>query len=384
MFGKSFFFKSKLDIDLIIFGFLCLFLSGCGGSDYKESIKSYSDAVAKVKKTMDMVNQDAMSFLTDQRINRAIRTDQAITFFEEDCNQESEKCELVFNNNQEFLLPKQTLKPAILMTSLFSDYAKALSAIVDADTGDAVTQNLTKTLASIEQISTTLINIEAKQQRNGSSNAQKLEERKKQFSKDISAIGNIAAYLVGQYVETKRLDALTSAITNAQSLICEGTKLAAEIHQMAGAAYIAPVHEAFAEARDKYRYGNYKKTNEAKIIKDYNQKAIMLDLVLNIYNTPPNKLEYIILEDDNNTLLCEWTQTHPKRLNANDKIANIYFELGHVHTQLYKKVHGIQDITWPSISAAAMQFKTNSEALSQVLTAIQTLVKPDNKKESRK
>lgn len=192
-----------------------LLLAGCSTANYAPPVDTFAQASGEAEDALVTLNDSVTEGYANYVRSLASNGDGLVEIADGDCLVSSERCRLMVfvraDGSEKQLAPDAALANMLAVMTGIRTYADNLTLIVTADTAEAASANVNATIGSVQNLAT----IVAEQL--GGSGA---------VVPDIAAPASAAAnWLLGQYVESVKLNGLRHATATAQPVVAEAAGL---------------------------------------------------------------------------------------------------------------------------------------------------------------
>jgi hypothetical protein len=221
---------------------LCLFalgMAGCSTTDYAKPVDDFAAATSDAKSTLSELNiqvTDAYRAYLDKSITKG---DVLLTHDEGDCEVQSEHCRLILLNkdrkNVGTYPPEPPLTNMSLLMAEIDSYAGNLKALLQADTKAKVEANVNAALGSIENLATTVAEMQTPEGQQ--------PDPIPQFATPVGAGVN---WVLGQYIERVKFKGLQRATAAAKQVIRDAAGLFDKAASLAAAPRVEMANEVSA------------------------------------------------------------------------------------------------------------------------------------------
>lgn len=228
-----------------VIAIIAITLSGCGVADYNKPITELKDAIDSSIATIERIDSKLTSARNESWRNDIKDNKARLKPTARSCTLNSSGCSLVI----EHLSPEATnpypatsvLPKSQTGLAALKIYVANLKAIVEADTAGKITAHTNAALVSITKIEISV------------AKAQGQSEPKGPIAAYSEPAGAMISWLVGQYVETVKYNALAKATKRAHPVIVKLNNLHATIGKAAAAHELGTAHKTFTKEKAKYR-----------------------------------------------------------------------------------------------------------------------------------
>ncbi len=199
---------------------VAVLLSACSTADYAQPVNTFADASRTAEDALGALNDSVTEGYANYVRSLASNGDGLVEITDGDCLVASERCRLtVFvraDGSEKQLAPDAALANMLVVMAGIRAYADNLTRIVTADTAAAASANVNATIGSVQNLATII--------------AAQLGEPGAAVPDVAAPVGAAANWLLGQYVESVKLDGLRHATATAQPVVAE----AADLFEQAG------------------------------------------------------------------------------------------------------------------------------------------------------
>ena len=190
-------------------------LAACSTADYAKPVNTFAEASGEAESALVSLNESVTEGYANYVRSLASNGDGLVEIADGDCLVASERCRLtVFvraDGSEKQLAPDAALANMLAVMTGIRAYADNLTLIVTADTAQAASANVNATIGSVQNLAAIV--------------AAQLGEPGATVP-DIAAPASAAAnWLLGQYVESVKLDGLRHATATAQPVVAEAAGL---------------------------------------------------------------------------------------------------------------------------------------------------------------
>lgn len=192
-----------------------IMLAACSTADYAQPVNTFAEASGEAENALVALNDSVTEGYANYVRSLASNGDGLVEIADGDCLVASERCRLtVFvraDGSEKQLAPDAALANMLAVMTGIRAYADNLTRIVTADTAKAASANVNATIGSVQNLAAIV--------------AAQLGEPGIALP-DIAAPASAAAnWLLGQYVESVKLDGLRHATATAQPVVAEAAGL---------------------------------------------------------------------------------------------------------------------------------------------------------------
>ena len=183
--------------------------SACSVTDYRQPINQFAAATKDAETAISTLNSNVTKVRDEQLREQAVGGELRVQEVPGDCLASSDQCRLQLlsrDRTTQPLTPPPLMANMVALMQSITAYANNLVALVSADTAAAVAANVNATLGSVGNLAMTI-------------------DKPVDLAHYETPVGEAAAWIVGQYTASVKVDGLRRATSDAQPVIAEATKV---------------------------------------------------------------------------------------------------------------------------------------------------------------
>lgn len=304
---------------IVAFGSIVGLLGGCSATQYGKPVADFAKATADARDGLEGYSSTVIQGQKDLNLGKAVAQPVGVRPHPGDCGPNSPRCRIVLLTRRDDpaplpLSPESPIPNIIKLMSAIAAYAGGLEKIVNSDAAGQVEANVIATGASVARIAELVP---------GAGPVS--------FAAYAQPVSALAGWVLGQYVESVKLDALKYAVSRADPVIGASYDALAAVAAQATNEMRTRMAETISSRRDTFRDA---RTRE--------------------------NLESVVTA----------AEAYDALLRSNAAPDAVFKDLVKAHADLNKALHG-QNVSLASLIEQIGHFQAQAEKLAQVIAGFQ-------------
>jgi hypothetical protein len=219
-------------------------VSGCSVASYERPVDDFAAATEDAQAALVALNDEVTDAYAATIRQRVLSGDGLVQFKSGDCLMSSQRCRLVVrgrDGGETTLTPDPALKRTLVLMRGINSYAQGLAAIVAADTPEAIAGHVDQTVASVDNLATTVADL-------GGGDATPSVDT----TPYTTAVGGIVSLAAGQYVDHRKVEALRRATADSKQVVARAAALFTGAADIATPVSQKPMAEAITQRLDAF------------------------------------------------------------------------------------------------------------------------------------